>query len=192
MRNYFLGINLLFSLIATSINNPIPTIILINGEAQLVYLDDEYIVEVIQAVPYYFSSSLTHEEIVAGLIEQKEKAGKYYASNEDRFIPKEEVNVLDNAEFIRFISQKALLDNIAVNRIRKIANDYAEGGISTINLNVLHMSTSSSEQLADNRLKSVKDLLVAFGVDELAIVLKKDLGENLDNNPFIRISYQRE
>jgi len=191
MKTLLLGF--VFTMITISNYEPFPTIILINGEAHLVYLDEEYIVEVLQTVPYYFSSNLTHEEIVAGLIEQKEKKpGNFYASNEDRFISKDEIDVLENAEFIRFIPQKALLDRVAVNRIREIAEDYVDGGISNIKLNIIYKNTSISQLLTDNRLNSVKDLLVAFGVNENAITTQKDLREKLDNNPFVRINYKKD
>lgn len=171
---------------------PFPTIILINGTPHLVNLDDEgHILEIIQTVPYYFESDLTHEEIMDGLLKQKNQDQKsFYASNEDRFIAPEEVDILETAEFIRFISGKALLDRVAVNRIRQISNDYANGGVSNINLNIIYENTTISELLTDNRLASVRDLLIAFGVNEYDISTQKDLRENLNSNPFVRINYK--
>ena len=169
------------------------TIILINGEANLVVLDDmAFIVEVLQTVPYYFSSNLSHEEIVQGLIEQKEKGNKiFYANNEDRFVSNEEIDVLQNAEFIKFLPSKALLNRVAVSRIRQIAQDYQDGGIDEINLSIIYKDSSISELLTDNRLDSVKDLLIAFGVEANDIITEKQMRNQYDNNPFVRVSYKQ-
>lgn len=169
------------------------TIILINGEANLVVLDDmAFIVEILQTVPYYFSSNLSHEEIVQGLIEQKEKGNKiFYANNEDRFVSNEEIDILQNAEFIKFLPSKALLNRVAVSRIRQIAQDYQDGGIDEINLSIIYKDSSISELLTDNRLESVKDLLIAFGVDGNDIITEKQMRNQYDNNPFVRVSYKQ-
>jgi hypothetical protein len=169
------------------------TIILINGEANLVVLDDmAFIVEILQTVPYYFNSNLSHEEIVQGLIEQKEKGNKiFYANNEDRFVSNEEIDVLQNAEFIKFSPSKALLNRVAVSRIRQIAQDYQDGGIDEINLSIIYKDSSISELLTDNRLESVKDLLIAFGVDGNDIITEKQMRNQYDNNPFVRVSYKQ-
>lgn len=169
------------------------TIILINGEANLVVLDDlAYIVEVLQPVPYYFNSNLSHEDIVKGLIEQRDKGDKlFYANNEDRFVSKDEIDILDNAEFIKFLSGKALLNDVAVNRIRQIANDFEDGGIEEINLSIIYKNNQVSEILTDNRLNSVRDLLIAFGVDLSSIKMQKQMRNQYDNNPFVRVSYKK-
>ena len=169
------------------------TIILINGEANLVVLDDlAYIVEVLRPVPYYFDSSLSHEEIVKGLIEQKNSDNAtFYANNEDRFVSKDEIDILDNAEFIKFLPDKALLNRVAVDRIRQIANDYEDGGIEAIDLSIIYKDTSVSELLTDNRLNSVRDLLIAFGVDLSVIRMQKEVRNQYDNNPFVRVSYKK-
>ena len=192
MKTFILGF--VFNLMTVSVTMPFPTIILINGEPHLVYLDDVgQIVEIIQTVPYYFSSNLTHEQIVAGLIEQKENSPtNFYAANEDRFITREEIDVLENAEFIKFIPKKALLNRAAVDRIRQIANDYVDGGISNIKLSIVYKNTRVSQLLADNRLNSVKDLLIAFGVDEQSLSTQKDFRELLDDNPFVRVNYKKD
>tara|TARA_B100000497_G_scaffold33856_1_gene39760 strand:- start:756 stop:1340 length:585 start_codon:yes stop_codon:yes gene_type:complete len=187
-------LTLIFSALLGYQNRLQTTIILINGEANLVVLDDlAFIVEVLQPVPYYFNSGLSHEEIVKGLIEQKESNNKnFYAKNEDRFVPLAEVDVLDNAEFIRFLPSKALLNRVAVSRIRHIAEDYQSGGIEEINLTIIYKNTSVSELLTDNRLNSVRDLLIAFGVDHVAIKMQKKMRNQYDNNPFVRVAYKKK
>ena len=191
MKTIILGLLLGISLLITNTNQP--TIILINGVPHLVILGkDGFIVETIQTVPYYFTSSQTHEEIVAGLVRQLDQASEpFFTENEQREIPVEEVDILENAEFIRFIPGKALLDRIAVDRIREIANDFVDGGISTIRLEITYRNTSVSKLLTDNRLDSVKDLLVAFGVTENAIEIEKNLRNDLDINPFVRVQYKK-
>ena len=184
MKNFILAIltTLMYSVSGISF----PTIILINGEPYLVELsEDAHIVSVIQPVPYYFSSELTHEEIVADLKNQLKlkKLGAF--ANTD-------VNVLDNAEFVEFMPDRALLDKIAVDRIRRIAEDFANGSISHIQLSILYQNTSSSQLLTDNRITSVKDMLVDFGVDGNAISIAKDLKAELSANPYVKIEYSDE
>ncbi len=192
MKTLVLGFVFSLNLLCISAQNP--TIILINGIPHLVVLgENQHILETIQTVPYYFSSHLTHEEIVAGLVDQMSKDSRiFYAQNEDRLIPKDEVDILENAEFIKFIPDKALLNRIAVDRIRAIADDYVDGGIAQLNLDIIYKSTRISDLLTDNRLSSVRDLLVAFGVDKFAIETKKELRDDLGNNPFVRIRYKKD
>ena len=169
------------------------TIILINGEPHLVVIDDlGYLVETIQTVPYYFSSSLSHEQIVQGLSEQlKDEKSTFYASNEDRFVSKDEIDVAENAEFIKFLPSKALLNREAVNRIRAIAQDYLDGGIDQITLSIVYDDTSISQKLTDNRVNSVRDLMIAFGISGEDVLMQKDLRIGLNNNPFVRVSYKK-
>lgn len=191
MLTSLFSIFIAFSLHFTDLDRP--TIILINGVPHLVMLtDDAHITEIIQTVPYYFTSELSHEQIVAGLIEQKDADERsFYTNNVDYEIPKEEVDILENAEFIKFIPGQALLDQIAVDRIRQISNDYVDGSTNTIRLEINHRSDSVSKLLADNRINSVRDLLVAFGVDEQAIESKKNIRDNLETNPFVRVNYKK-
>ncbi|MEE9373114.1 MAG: hypothetical protein V3V00_08685 [Saprospiraceae bacterium] len=190
------GILFCFTLYLMSFSQQLlfPNIILINGKANLVVLDElGFIVEVLRPVPYYFSSDLTHEEIVKGLIDQKNNDKEtFYAHNEDRFISKSEVDVLDNAEFIKFMPKRALLNKVAVDRIRKISKDYLDGGIDQISLSIIYKNNVISELLTENRLKSVQDLLVAFGVDKTAIKKQKQLRNQYDNNPFVRVVYKKK
>ena len=192
MKTLVLGFVFSLNLLCISAQNP--TIILINGIPHLVVLgENQHILETIQTVPYYFSSHLTHAEIVAGLVDQMSKDSRiFYAQNEDRLIPKDEVDILENAEFIKFIPDKALLNRIAVDRIRAIADDYVDGGIAQLSLDIIYKSTRISDLLTDNRLSSVRDLLVAFGVDKFAIETKKELRDDLGNNPFVRIRYKKD
>ena len=170
------------------------TIILVNGEPNLVILDNDHnILETIQAVPYYFSSSLTHEQIIVDLTEQKSSdSHEFFADNKPIPIAKEEIDILGNAEFIKFIPNKALLDRIAVNRIREIARDYVDGGIEKLSLEIVYSDNEISKLLTDNRLSSVRDLLVAFGVEKSAIHTNKKLRNDLDKNPFVRIEYKKD
>jgi hypothetical protein len=192
MKTLVLGFVFSLNLLCISAQNP--TIILINGIPHLVVLgENQHILETIQTVPYYLSSHLTHAEIVAGLVDQMSKDSRiFYAQNEDRLIPKDEVDILENAEFIKFIPDKALLNRIAVDRIRAIADDYVDGGIAQLSLDIIYKSTRISDLLTDNRLSSVRDLLVAFGVDKFAIETKKELRDDLGNNPFVRIRYKKD
>jgi len=169
------------------------TIILINGDPHLVVIDDRgNLVETIQAVPYYFASDLTHEEIVAGLSRQlKDENSVFYANNEDRFVSKDEIDVAENVELIQFLPQKALLNREAVNRIRQIANEYRKGGIDKISLSIIQKSTNVSRLLTENRMNSVKDLMVAFGVDSTDLLTSIDRREGYDDNPFVRVSYKK-
>lgn len=185
-------LSLIFSFFVLEQSSLTNNIILINGEANLVVLDDQaFIVEVLRPVPYYFSSNLSHEEIVAGLIDQRNNDETFYANNEDRFVPKSEVNVLDNAEFIKFSTNKALLNRVAVSRIRQIANDYIDGGIQEIQLSIIDKNSTVSRLLTDNRLSSVQDLLIAFGVNQYAIKKRKEVRGGYDSNPFVRVAYKK-
>jgi hypothetical protein len=183
----------IFTLNSIFVDADKPSIILINGVAHLVILDDNgQIKETLQAVPYYFDSDLSHEEIVAGLVDQMSKDTRIAFTQNATRIPKSEIDILENAEFIRFIPGKALLDRIAVDRIRKIAKDYVDGGIEKLILDIAFKDDAVSTLLADNRLDSVKDLLVAFGVEERAIEAKKNIRNDLVNNPFVRVSYKKD
>lgn len=173
----FLALNI--SAIVTS-----PTIILINGVPYLVELDDDTnITSVLLSVPYYFQSEMSHEEIVATLRQQLSTDPKKSMTQY------EDIFVLDNVEFIEFIPKRALLDKIAVDRIRKIAVDYCNGNLSHIALNVQYADTQKSSILSENRINSVKDLLVAFGVDDTAISSVSSLNKEDDMNPYVRIEY---
>ena len=72
MKTLLLGIFL--SLSTFNVLDNLPTIILINGVPHLVILsEDAYVVEVIQRVPYYFTSALTHASLADARVNSNER-----------------------------------------------------------------------------------------------------------------------
>ena len=190
IRTNYIMKSILFSLaLLTAYLPPLPTIILINGIPHFVILDEDYYINlVIQSVPDYFESELTHEAIVRNLIASpsfQEKTSGSIASQLDN----EEVLLLENVEFIQFLPNRAILDRIAVDRIRGIAQQYTESEMTSIYLKISHQSSTASKALAENRIYSVKDLLMSFGVDQYAIITELIANDRIGENSFVRVDY---
>ena len=88
-------------LLLMSVTKPFPTIILINGSPYFVMLDEEfYISEIFQAVPDYFESDLTHEQIVSSLISSSIFQKQITNYPEIQFVS-EDIKLLEDVEFIQ-------------------------------------------------------------------------------------------
>jgi len=170
---------------------PLPTIILINGIPHFVILNDDfYISQVIQSVPDYFESELSHEQIVTSLISSPSFQEKTSDLLSD-FFTASDVTLLKNVEFVQFFPNRAILDRIAVDRVRNIAQRYSYGEMKIIYLKISHQGSNASRVLAQNRLFSVKDLLISFGVDQYAIVTEMANTDRAGENSFLRVDYGR-
>lgn len=153
------------------INEMITTIILINGEAHLVDIapDGELLVSY-GKVPDYFSSTLSHEDIV------------------DRSIAILESNRKSRYDLIRFVSfgiETHMLNEYAVDYIREMSSkmNTSEGQI-VITAGV----TGSKDEM--QKAQQIVDLLIDFGADpdRIKIIKKQYLGD--EPNQFIKMEYQ--
>lgn len=148
------------------------TIILINGEAHLVDVapDGELLVSY-GTVPDYFTTSLSHEEILAQSI------AKVESDRSDR---------LDRIRFVSFGVEKHMLNELAVDHVREISHKIAQSGAGKIILTV--GITATKEALM--KAQQVAELLKDFGVksDHIQILQKQYLGDEPNN--FIKMEYQ--
>ena len=89
----------------------------------------------------------------------------------------------------KFAPERALLDRVAVDRIRSIAQGFTNGEMKSVFLKIAHKDLGSSKTLAINRLASVKDLLVSFGVDQYAIITEVLVNDTQGDDALVRVSY---
>ena len=130
------------------------TIILINGTPYFVEMDENgRQIEKIVAVPTYFRSNESHDEIL-------EKANSDY---------EDELPNLKSRLLI-FEEDQAILDQIAVDHIRDLARLYAKGYVQSINITAAHYDNNKDEALAAYRVNAIYQMFKDFGVDDEGIV----------------------
>ena len=153
------------------------TIILINGTPYFVQLDHKFRIEAIyKEVPDYFTSSRTHQEILTDLQNSGEYIEQYAGSEQE---PSQMVaeNIFNQIEFISFEKKRSILNKSAVDRIRAISQKYQNGEISSITLTVHQKNIFKTNRLAQNRMITIRDLFVAYGVKEVDIYFSSELYE---------------
>ena len=152
------------------------TIILINGAPFLVDIDDSgKVVYNYLLVENYFESSDSHENLV-------EKAEEEY---------NEEIAVLSNSRLIIFNEQSSLLDEMAVDNIRELANLYNRGALQNINITAGYQPNQKDELDAEDRISAISQLLLDFGVKEGDISANVKIYRSELPNQFVKIDLLR-
>ena len=152
------------------------TIILINGAPFLVDIDDTgKVVYNYLLVENYFKSEETHENLI-------EKAEEEY---------NEELSMLSNSRLIIFDEQSSLLDDMAVDNIRELANKYNSGILQNINITAGYQPNERDEIEAEDRISAISQLLLDFGVKEGDISADLKIYRSELPNQFVKIDLLR-
>ncbi len=157
--------------------DPVRTIVLINGNAHLVDVAvNGDLVAIYQRVEGLFTSGESTTSIIDRLSkDQPAPSGQIvFFEKEEEPIPSfSEENkqpiITGSSQYIGFSPERALLLNTAVDQIRKIADQFEVGVVQSITVISYHLDNYRSRSLARNRAKAIKDLLMAFGVNGLNI-----------------------
>lgn len=129
------------------------TIILVNGTPYFVEMDEEgKKIDKIVAVPTYFKSPESHDEIIT-------KVNSDY---------EEELPNMKSRLLI-FKEDQAILEQPAVDHIRELARLYTKGYIESINITAAHYDEDKDEALAAYRVNSIYQMFKDFGVDDEGI-----------------------
>ena len=127
------------------------TIILINGSAFLVDMNVEgKIVTNYLMIEDYFTSNDTHETLI-------EKASKIYDL---------EFGILERSKLIIFAEGSSLLDDSAVDNIRRLSTLFVKSPSQNINITFGQSENKESNILSENRVSAIRQLLKDFGVKE--------------------------
>ncbi|MEE9373300.1 MAG: hypothetical protein V3V00_09630 [Saprospiraceae bacterium] len=148
------------------------TIILINGAPFLVDIDHNgKVVNNYLLVHNYFTSNDSHENLVV-------KAESEY---------EEEVAFLNSSRLIIFNETSTLLNEVAVNNIRDLANLYNRGVLQNVNITAGQVSKDIDEPNTESRINAITQLLRDFGVKEGDISADIKLYRSDLPNQFVKI-----
>lgn len=129
----------------------VKTIILINGTPFLVEMDaNGTVLHNYLLVKNYFDSNDTHESLVA-------KASKEYD---------DEIEMLNNSRLVIFNEESSLLNDVAVDHIRDLADKYSRGVLQNINITAGRTTQNNDTIMATYRVDAIAQLLQDFGVAE--------------------------
>lgn len=167
----FLIILIMFSSGLTAQDDPIRTVVLINGVPFLADVSTEGdILHRYQQVDNYFTTKESHRSIVSRLSDSPEISGDpiaVFPKQEEpipSFTEENKAPILSGeAQYIGFSPDKAILTKSAVDQIRKIADQYQAGQIGDILIISYHLDNYRARSLARNRARGIKELLSAFG-----------------------------
>ncbi len=176
-------------------NQPFKAIVLINGDAYLVDLEEDgTIAAMYQKIENYFTTRESHGSILARLTRgERSSSGSivFYEKEIEPEVSFSNENKLPirsgNSQYIGFSPFRALLQTEAVNQIRRIAKEYGRGKISGIHIYSYHNDTYRARALARNRSQAIKDLLSAFGVPGHIIGQEITIVQSGGKTDFVRI-----
>lgn len=177
--------------------NASKSIVLINGAAQLVDLQsDGTIVAIYQAIPDYFTSSESHEQILARVSGKPVKASEgivFYEKEEEpvpSFTEENKRPILTGAsQFVGFSPGRAILTAGAVDQLRTIAKAFQAGSIADIAISSYHRDNYRSRSIARNRADAIRDLLGAFGVNKGIVSIAIPYGGPDVKVDFVRLEF---
>lgn len=182
----------------TNINESDKAIVLINGEAYLVDVNEKgTIITTYQKIENYFSTSESHNSILTrlsmGAIADDGKKIIFYEKESEPIPSYSSENnspvLSGNAQYIGFSPRRALLKKTAVDQIRKIAKGYESGSITSITVNAFHQDNYESRALARNRANAISGLLIAFGVNESAINTETPYGGPNTKTDYVNVAF---
>ena len=188
---------LIFSTCLNAQEEPIRTIVLINGDAHMVDVaENGDLIAIYQKIERYFSLGESDRTIMARLSKtaEAEDANITFFEKEEEPVPSyTEENkkpiILGSSQYLGFSPQRALLLRKAVDQVRIISESYRAGDIQSIAITSYQENNYRSRSLARNRAKAIKDLLGAFGVPDSIISTR-----NIDVTPeskldFVQVSF---
>jgi Outer membrane protein and related peptidoglycan-associated (lipo)proteins len=179
--------------------NPIRTIVLINGRPTLVDVTPKgNITAIFQGVTDYFTSSASHETLVAKASSIKEPSrGSLlaYEAETDPTPTYESDNsrsvLVGATQYIGFSPRRALLLDNAVIQIRNIAKSYKENDIGSIVMLSFHQGEYRSRALARNRAKAIKDLLGAYGMPAHLIKAEQARADGQTKTEYVQMTFYK-